>query len=229
VPNPHYGGSLTSRGTFSSRPSRGSNFKRMALIEKLVRLDMGIATSGIFVPDADIARMIGRSVQLIVVARRSTEYLRLRTQIATGIALGNDATAKDLKEYRLLHFKEMLPDAIKAIADEMTRPAVTLAERKFKIELVKDFMDREGTFPKISRTDSHLKVEHQYHEADAVAEDLLSALDSPSAQSKTINARIESVLEANNSFSQSESLSTDKQEDALKTLENLQLEGALVN
>jgi hypothetical protein len=201
----------------------------MALIEKLVRLDMGIATSGIFVPDEDIARMIGRSKQLVVVARRGVEYLRLRTQIATGVALGNDQTAKDLKNYRLLQFKEMLPDALKAIADEMTRPAVTLAERKFKVELVRDFLDREGTYPKISRTDSHLKIEHNYHEADQVAEDLLAALDAPSAQSQSLTDRANSVLKANQSFSQSESLTSDKQEEALKTLENLQIEGAPVN
>src|ERR1700678_3274959 len=97
MPNPHYGASITAKGGISSRPARGSNFKRMALLEKLVRLDMGIATSGIFVPDEDIARMIGRTKQLVVVARRSVEYLRLRTQIATGVALGTDQTAKDLK------------------------------------------------------------------------------------------------------------------------------------
>jgi len=229
MPNPHYGASITAKGGISSRPAKGSNFKRMALIEKLVRLDMGIATSGIFVPDEDIARMIGRSKQLVVVARRGVEYLRLRTQIATGVALGNDQTAKDLKNYRLLQFKEMLPDALKAIADEMTRPAVTLAERKFKVELVRDFLDREGTYPKISRTDSHLKIEHNYHEADQVAEDLLAALDAPSAQSQSLTDRANSVLKANQSFSQSESLTSDKQEEALKTLENLQIEGAPVN
>jgi len=123
----------------------------------------------------------------------------------------------------------MLPDALKAIADEMTRPAVTLAERKFKVELVRDFLDREGTYPKISRTDSHLKIEHNYHEADQVAEDLLAALDAPSAQSQSLTDRANSVLKANQSFSQSESLTSDKQEEALKTLENLQIEGAPVN
>lgn len=215
----HYGGTLNKRGRLSSRPIENRNFALLARIEKLVRLDLGIANSGIVVPDADIARMIGRSARHVRVMRNRVEYLRMRIQIQTGIALETDASAKDIKNLRVEQFKSLLPDALRVIADELTRPATTIAERKFKASIAQDMMDREGSFTKISRSDSHIKVEHDYSTTDALASELLNTMDNSPAQNAELDADTRRVLEANSAFSNSETLSHDKQQHALDQLE----------
>ena len=217
----HYGGTMSKRGRLSTQPYANQKFPYLARVEKLVRLDLGFANSGIQVPDADIAKMIGRSARHVQVMRRKVEYLRFRTSIQTGVALDTDQSAKDIAAYRREYFKSMLPDAIRAIADELQRPATTIQERKLKVELAKEVMDREGSFPKISRSDIHAKVEHNYDAADAVANELLSAMDAP-VQRDELDATTFRVLTANQDFSNSETVTFDQQEAALASLENMQ-------
>lgn len=220
TPGFHYGGSLNSKGRLSSRPVKDRNFGNLSRIEKIVRLDLGFQTTGITIPDVDIARMVGRSARYIKVLRTRVEYLKMRTQIQTGISIDIEGSLEDIKVYRKQYFKETLPAALRAIVDELERPALTPFDRKLKIDVARDFMDREGSFPKISRTDSHVKIEHNYEEADRAAASLLEALDGP-VQLKEISSETQRVLTANASFTNSETISHSQQEEALATLETL--------
>jgi hypothetical protein len=207
---------------------KGKKFADMARLEKLCRIDMAIATSGVVVPDSDIALMLGRSVYIVKRLRRKVEYLRFRTAIQTGVALETELSAQQMIEYRKAHFKNMLPDALRVIADELTKPAVSIAERKLKVELARDVIDREGSFPKISRTDSHIKIDHNYDAIDSVSSELRAAMDAP-VQDSELSTSGSSALTANRAFSNSETLTHDKQAEALLQLETMHPSSDLVN
>ena len=217
----HYGGTLTPKGNLSSRPLKGKRFQDMARLERLCRIDIAIATAGIPVPDSDIALMLGRSEYLIRRMRKKVEYLRFRTAIQTGVALETEVSAAEMVEYHKTRFRDMLPDALRVIADELTKPAATIAERKLKVELARDVIDREGSFPKISRTDVHAKIDHNYDAIDSVSSELRAAMDAP-LQDEELLQNVQVVLEANRAFSNSETLTHDKQEAALHQLEVMQ-------
>lgn len=222
TPGFHYGGSLTPKGRVGRRPESKQLFSRLALVERVVRLDIGaVLTTGNPYPAADIARLIGRSPRYVRCLRETPDYLRMRLQIQTGVAIGTDASQKDLHNYRVAQFKEMLPDAIRVIADEFARPAITPFDRKLKLDLARDLMDREGTFPKISKTENKLKIEHDFSQTDAIANELLSVMDSPT-QFKELPLTQQRALEANSSFTNSETLSSVQQEEALEALESFQ-------
>src|ERR1700735_5566908 len=89
----HFGGSISAKGNLTSYPRGRKTFSDLANIEKLVRLDIAIAKSGIGMPNQDIARMVGRSHRTLEVWRRKPEYLRMRTQIMYGIALDDEQSA----------------------------------------------------------------------------------------------------------------------------------------
>ncbi len=219
-PGFHYGGSLTAKGRIGSRPQAGRTFDKLASLEKLARLDVGMAATGMMIPDSDIARMFGRSVFSIQRWRSSSEFLRVRISIQTGVQIHTAGTLQEVKEFRKQYFKESLPSALKAIVDELERPAITIQERKLKVELAKDFLDREGTFPRISRTDSHVKIEHDYSAADSLADELLRNMDSP-IQSTELDPRIQRLLNANEAFTTTENISMKQQEEGLALLETL--------
>ena len=224
----HYGGSLTKRGKLSGKPAQDMRFAALARLEKLVRLDIAIATSGNYVSDSDIGIMLNRSASMVKRMRSKVEYLRFRTAIMTGVALETEQSAKQMMDYRRAHFKEMLPDALRIIADELTRPAVGLADRKLKVELARDVIDREGSFPKISRTDVHAKVEHNYDSIDSVSNELRSVMDAPLQDSEVLES-VRTVLTTNQEFSNSTSLTHDKQEEALHQLEVMRPASDAVN
>lgn len=214
----HPGGSLTPSGRIGTRPSKGKFYSRQALIEKIVRLDQNAAITGLVIPDTDIARVINRSPRTVQTIRRDSEYLRMRIEVQTGVSLNSDKNFDEIRAFRVQYFKDSLPTALKAIVAELERPAVTIQERKLKVELAKDFLDREGSFPRISRTDSHVKVEHDYSNADSLAEELLLGMDSP-VQNSELDPKLNRILNANMAFSSSETISHTQQEEALATLE----------
>jgi hypothetical protein len=152
----------------------------------------------------------------------------MRIQIQTGISISSEATTKEIAEYRRAHFREMLPDALRVVADALLIKPQSLAERKLQTQIALEVMDREGTFPKISRTDVHAKVEHDYSSLDAVSAELLSVMDSP-MQSEALPARLQGILDANRAFSNSETLTHDKQEAALASLETTNLTPNMIN
>src|ERR1700733_680199 len=227
----HAGGSLTAKGRLSSRPAKDRYLSRLVLIEKLCRLDVGALSTGIQISNGELGNLIGRSARTVEVMKRSPEYLRFRVQITTGISLGTEQSLSQIASYRKQHFRENLPTAIQAIVSELERPItnLTLQERKFRFEVARDFLDREGTFLRISKTEAHVKMEHDYTSVDHAANEIMEAMKGSPVQHEEIPASTQAILEANRSFSNSENLSIDKQEEALAKLESMPLISELPN
>lgn len=227
----HAGGSIGYKGRLSSRPEKNKMIARLLLIEKLCRLDVGALSTGMVIPDADLGRIIKRSTRVIQKIRTTPEYLRMRIQITTGISMDTEQSASQMFAYRKQHFRENLPTAIQAIVSELERPItnLTLQERKFRFEVARDFLDREGSFLRISKTEAHVKMEHDYTSADHAANEIMEAMKGSSVQHDEIPVATQAILEANRSFSNSENLSIDKQEEALAKLEAMPLISELPN
>ncbi len=216
----HYGASIGKSGNISRRPGKGIQFSTQAKIEKLVQFDLAIV-SGLALTDKEIGRVIGCSGWLVKKLRERQEYLLLRMELSTGISVRAEDSVKTFVTLRKQAMVDMLPLAMRVVADTLmdkTMPAALRA--KMAIEV----MDREGSHPKISRTDIHAKVEHDYTNADGVSAELLGFM-SQEPSSLGVDPLILRALEANRSFSNSETLTANIQEKAMKMLELIPDEG----
>jgi hypothetical protein len=183
-----------------------------------VRYDL-LKISGIsLVSDQELSTLLKRSVSYLNALRAKPAYLRKRIELTTGISPSLETQVTSTVQKHKQMMRMMLPDAMRAIADVLQKPALTTAEMRLKMEVARDVMDREGSLPKISRTDSHVQVEHDFSSTDGVSRELLDALNEgvePSQES------IRSLIQVNKAFSNSATLSKEEQEEALHTLEVL--------
>jgi len=221
---PHYGGTLTSKGRLSSKPREKTQFRTEVMLEKLVRFDLAKA-QGATILDEDLARIFHRSQRHLNVIRKKTSYLAKRMEIMTGISgIAQENVELTIARQRQV-LKELMPTAFRVIADSLQSKPTNLQEKRLQTSLALEVLDREGTFPKISRTDSHVKVEHDFAEADGVSKELLEAMGG-SAQPE--NESIIEAIRANSRFANSQTLDTTKQEQAMKILEMAPTETDLV-
>lgn len=210
----HYGGRINKKGNLASTPYQGIQFKTMARIEKLVRLDQA-TTTGVPITDAEIGRILKCSKFLVRLLRRKPEYLQLRMEVLTGISTSAENAVEAIVAARKQALRDMLPMALRVVADTLTNP---LTNSALKAKIALEVLDREGTYPKISRSDVHHKVEHDYGDQDQVSKELLGYMDK--AQDET-NPSILKAIDANKKFSNSETLSPQQQEAAMAALEAL--------
>jgi hypothetical protein len=215
--NPHYGGTLTKRGRIGHKPREGVQFKTEMMLEKLVRFDIAKA-NGASVLDEDLARIFGRSQRYLNVIRKQTSYLTKRMELTTGIGGMIQGSVELTIARQRQYLKDLMPTAMRVFADALCAKPTSFAEKRMQIDLAKEVMDREGSFPKISKTDSHIKIEHDFGSTDQVSKDLLDSIDG-AAQFSDADVSILKVIEANEAFSNSDTLSSAKQEKAMKILE----------
>jgi hypothetical protein len=215
--NPHYGGTLTRGGRLSTKPREGTQFRTEVMLEKLVRFDLAKA-QGALILDEDLARILHRSQRHLNVIRKKASYLAKRMELTTGISVSAGETVELTIARQRQMLREMMPTAMRVIADSLCAKPTSIQEKRIQTNLALEVLDREGTFPKISRTDSHLKIEHDYSSADGISKDLLESMDG-SAQHSDLDKSIIDVLEANEAFSNSDTLTSAKQEKAMKILE----------
>jgi hypothetical protein len=214
--NPHYGGTITKGGRIGHKPKAGVQFKTEVMLEKLVRFDLAKA-QGAVILDEDLARIFGRSQRYLNVIRKQTAYLSKRMELATGIPTTAEKTVELTTARYKQYLIDLMPSAMRVFADTLCTAPKSIAEKRLQIDLAKEVLDREGSFPKISRTDSHLKIEHDFGAADGISKELLESMDGeaqPGASPSIIEA-----IEANVAFTNSDTLSSSKQEKAMKMLE----------
>ena len=219
---PHYGGTLSPSGRVGRKPAEGTQFKTEVLLERLVRFDL-MKTQGVSVmSDDDIARVLNKSKRRIAVLRTGIPYLRKRMEVLTGI----NTDAQESVEISVTRHKQMvklmLPDALRVIADAVRTPvtaSTSLAEKKFKVEVARDILDREGSFPRISRTDSHLKVEHNFESVDLASKEIMEAMGQEPVQASKPTQSILDAIAINKEFAESETLALQDMEASLKDLE----------
>jgi len=221
-----FGGSLTRRGKVSGRPNGDVFFKTEILIEKLARYDLLKITGISLVSDQELSTLLRRSVSYINALRTKPAYLRKRIELTTGISPSLETQVVTSVQKHRQQMRMMLPDAMRAIADVLQMKPSNTAEMRLKMEVARDVMDREGSLPKISRTDSHVKVDHDFTSTDGVSKELLEALsdgEAPSPES------IRSLIQVNKSFTNSTSLTPSEQEAAMAVLESIPSSSALPN
>jgi len=213
----HYGATLTAKGRLSIKPREGTQLRTELMLERLVRFDLAKA-NGTPILDEDLSRIFGRSVRHLNVIRKKVSYLAKRMELTTGIGLaaGQSVELTIARQKQIL--KEMLPSALRVVADNLNSKPQDALGRRMQTQIALEVLDREGSFPKISRTDSHLKVEHDFGSTDNISKDLLEAMEG-AAQSSVENAAILESIEANKAFSNSKNLSENQQEKALSIID----------
>src|ERR1017187_517659 len=139
----HYGGSQNPKtGHFSKKTAPGKQYEAQKRLETMVRLE----AAGI--GEGAAAAMLCISVPRLRHIKKSPDYLIARMKITHGIILDHDAQLGQIAAQRRDMLTQMLPPALQAIANELQRQPITIAERKFKADLALEVMDREGTFAK---------------------------------------------------------------------------------
>jgi hypothetical protein len=222
----HYGGSMLASGRLSQVPDGKHLFKMHLFCERLVRFDMAKAFGTSLLSDKEIAKVLGKSVRSIESYRRTVPYLKKRMELTSGVGL--DA-ADDVEKISALHrqqLKLMLPVALRTIYDAVQRPTnpnTTLAELKFKVDVAKDILDREGTLPKITRTDNHLRVDHNFSDMDGVSQELLDSVDVVQEDDARKSPIILDKIAVNDAFGNTETLSVKDMEASLASLEAMKI------
>lgn len=226
----HYGGSISFKtGKLGAKPKTGVIYRKQARMELMVRLEN--ANLG----EAAIAAMLCISVPRLRQIKKSPEYLIARMQITHGIIVDNDARIAQVKEQRKEILTQMLPPALAVLANEIQAPAVTLQERRHRVAVAQDLLDREGTFAKISRTELKPVNAFEFEGVDEQSRQIISAIRGIAPPPATAGSLartagmdtledIEGIhtleaVEANEAFSNSHTLSQTDQEKALAKLE----------
>lgn len=214
----NYGGTPAKKSKkLGSKPAQGAVFKTQKRLETIVRLE----NAGF--SETAVAGMVGVSKNKLSVIKRSREYLNARVLITHNIILDYDGKLADIKEQRREILTQNLPSALQALAEEIQRPALTVAERKLKTTVALEILDREGTFAKVSRTEIKPVESFDFEKADKASSEIIAALSAvPRNEQHTKIA-----IEANNKFSNSHTLSQVDQQAALDELEKYQLEEVL--
>jgi len=210
----HYGGSLlrSKNGAFrlSSMPGKGASFKKSKRLELIVRME----NAGL--PERAIASMLTISVPRLRYIKKSPAYLSTRMQITHGIILDADAQLATIREQRKEILSQMLPPALQALGNVLMSQPQGLADRKLQVAVAQDLLDREGTYPKVSRTEVKPVSFFDFETSDREAHSVLQALKEASSGGSSVES---AASDANVVFANSHTLSAIDQEAALAELE----------
>jgi hypothetical protein len=218
---------ITRKGRIGNKPREGTHFATEIVLEKLVRFDLAKAQGKSLITDHEIAKILGRSTRSLAYLRKHLSYLKKRVELTTGIGVSTAQTVDEAIRQQRMVLKMAMPTALRVLMNQLEQVPTTIAEKRLQTQVALEWLDREGTFPKISRTDIHQKVEHDYSSLDAASKDLLEALDSPTPARPA--DEIESILKVNDQFSNSTTITIKDQQDALTDLEKLPLKSDAVN
>jgi hypothetical protein len=206
----HYGGSLNPKsGSLSPKPHFGTSFKMQKRFELIVRLENAA------IPEAAAAAMLCISVPRLRYLKKNPEYLNARMKITHGIIIDHEGSLSLIKEQRKEILTQMLPPALQALANELQTPAATLAERKHKVDVARDILDREGTFAKVSRTEVKPVSEFDFETADSASRSIINAIRGMAAPA----AQNGDVMDAALEFTSGRTLNASEQQEALDDLE----------
>lgn len=231
----HYGGTQNARtAAIGPKPTAGKQFKTQKRYETIVRLENAGFSEGAS------AAMLCISVPRLRYLKKQPDYLIVRAKLTHGIILDWDKDLSLIREQRKEILSQALPPALLFLKEELQRPANTLAERKHKSTVVQDFLDREGSFVKISRAELKPVDHFEFERYDKASQSIIAALTSTGGPAATLSvsafnedgtpkapfgAHTLEAVAANEAFSNSHTLSQTDQEKALLKLE----EEALLN
>ena len=217
---------LTRKGRLGNKPRDKTHFATEVILEKLVRFDLAKAQGKSLVTDHEIAKILGRSTRSLLYLRKHLTYLKKRIEITTGIGTTTAQSVDEAIRMQRMMLKMLMPDALRTLADQLQTKPISIQEKRLNTTVALEILDREGSFPKISRTDIHQKVEHDYSSLDSASKDLLEALDNSASRS---GAEVEAILDVNDKFSNSVTIDAEAQQDALDQLSSIPLKSDSIN
>lgn len=215
---------LTKSGRLSRNTDIEARMSTSLLLEKLVRFDLAKLSGQSLISDTEICKILKKSYRVLNHVRSTSAYLRKRVELTTGISADCDNSVKQSAEMHKQVLEMMMPDALRVLANQLRNNPTNSVEKRLQATIAIEVLDRQGTLPKISRSDIHAKVEHDYSSLDSVSKDLIASVDGP-MQTTAADKAILELIEANKNFANSESIATSKQEVAMKILENTKIEG----
>lgn len=158
---------FTKSGNLSSKVSARCTVKRAYKIEQIARL-----TAEGFKDDA-IAIVMGITKQYVSMIRRTPEYIAIDATIKTGIIARADRHLFATEDAQRAMLEEMLPEALEVIRQRV----LDKTNPRLQFEAAKEWLDREGTHAKVSKTEVKQKHEFDFTKHDKELEDdLLSQL-----------------------------------------------------
>jgi hypothetical protein len=166
-----------------------------------------------------IAPMLGVSIPRIKSILQTPAYLNARIKITHGIIVDHDASLAEIKSQRREMLTQMLPAAFQVLANELLSSGVTIAERKHKVAVAQDLLDREGSLAKISRAEVKPVDQFDFEKADAASAALLHTIRGIAPAPTQISEDVAAALAANLKFANSHTLSAIDQQSALDKLE----------
>jgi len=224
----HYGGSLkaSSPTGMSVQPQAGDTFKKQKRLEMIVRME----AAGI--PERALAAMLTITVPRLRYIKKGPDYLSVRMRLVHGIVLDTDKQLSVIREQRKEMLSQLLPPALQVIANTIMKQPTSIAEQKLQIATAQDLLDREGTFAKVSRTEvkpvSFFDFETSDREATSVLDAIMVAAKAPrelaagavgAAASEAAPSLSQRLVETNDIFANSDTISQIDQETALADLE----------
>lgn len=214
----HYGGTLSPKGRLGTKPQQGAYFKKVRRLETIVRLENAAF------PHVQMAAMLCISVQKLHRIMASAEYLNARIRITHGIIVDQQADMDLIKAQGKELLKTLLPPALQALANELQSQGTTIAERKHKVAIAQDLLDREGTFAKVSRTEVKPVDHFDFEGVDSESRSIIAAIRGVAAAPALHTAE---AVAANKEFSNSHTLSAVDQQKALDALEQAARDGEI--
>lgn len=201
---------ITPKGRVSCKVAKGLTFKRMMLMEHIARLEFQL------LPISMIADSLGVSPVRIGQIKRSADYLRVRAALKTGVVSQLDQSLLLSEENRGQYFRALMPAALRTIAEILVSNPTSTQAKATQAKVAFEFLDREGTFAKVSRSEVKAQVTHDYSANDEV--------------SKRIRDAVGGMIEGGDSThiihasEKSSALTPQQQEEALSMLESLKPE-----
>ena len=167
---------------------KGLQFRSVQRLELIARLE----NAGI--SEFQIATMLTISVPRLRSIKRSPDYLRARVAITHGIIIDTEGALADIKEQRKEILTQMLPPALRVIANAVTQRPTSFPERALQIRVAQDILDREGTYAKISRSEIRPVDKFDWSTAETSAREVISIVRGVSVCAAEREASREAVL-----------------------------------
>jgi len=221
------------QGRLSSRPARNTTFRKQHKFQLMAQLENAM------IPESAQAAMLCISLHRLKYLKTTPDYQIVRIAVTHGIVVDHAAKAELIREQRKEMITILLPEAWQSLANEIRAKATTLAERKHKMAIVQDLLDREGTFAKVSRTEVKPVDAFDFERADEASRSIISAIrgvapapraagpmNPRDAVTAFLGEHTAAAIEANKEFSNSHTLSAVDQQQALEALERAALEDA---
>lgn len=142
--------------------------------------------------DTSISVALNVSRSWISVLRSTPEFIAIRIALASGIL---QSQTNDLEEDVKAAYEELratVPAAFNVLKNALYNPDRSPLAQRLRMEAAKEVLDREGSLAKISKTEIKTKATLDFSSNDALATDLLSALQQVSAPANRVGGETSS-------------------------------------